>query len=122
VSQIYSSVCPLQSAIGSVVREYVAHDFIRFFHSCSIYAQKVVDQFANAEISAYKSSDEPRVMEFPLHGAVHSDLKHIDAGTPSTFMAAKHYGSESRQRRDELLAKFAAEKSVEAVEKSVEVE
>jgi hypothetical protein len=72
-----------------------------------------VDQFANAEISAYKSSDEPRIMDQPLHGAVHSDLKHMYAGTPSTFMAAKHYGKESRSRRDELLAKFAVKESVE---------
>jgi hypothetical protein len=52
-------------------------------------------------------------MDQPLHGAVHSDLKHMYAGTPSTFMAAKHYGKESRSRRDELLAKFAVKESVE---------
>lgn len=72
-----------------------------------------MDQFANPEMSAFKSSDEPRVNDQPMHGAIHADLKHTDAGTCSTFMAAKHYEDESRQRRDELLAKYAAAKSEE---------
>jgi hypothetical protein len=72
-----------------------------------------VDQFANPEMTAYRSSDEPRVMDRPMYGAIHADLKHLDAGTCSTFMAAKYYEDESRQRRDELLAKYAAEKSEE---------
>jgi hypothetical protein len=49
----------------------------------------------------------------PLHGHIHADLKHSDAGTQGTYMAAKYYGAQSRQRRDELLAKYAAEKSEE---------
>jgi hypothetical protein len=52
-----------------------------------------------------------------MYGAVHADLKHLDAGVGSTFMAAQHYGDESRQRRDELLARFAAEKLEETAEK-----
>jgi hypothetical protein len=76
-----------------------------------------VDRFATSEISAFRSNDEPRVMDRPMYGAVHADLKHLDAGVGSTFMAAKHYGDESRQRRDELLAKYAAEKLEESVEK-----
>jgi hypothetical protein len=77
-----------------------------------------VDRFATSEISALRNHDEPRVMDRPMYGAVHADLKHLDAGVGSTFMAAKHYGDESRQRRDELLAKVAAQKLEESAEKA----
>jgi hypothetical protein len=55
-------------------------------------------------------------MDRPMYGAVHADLKHLDAGVGGTFMAAQHYNDESRQRRDELLAKYAAEKLEESAE------
>jgi hypothetical protein len=77
-----------------------------------------VDRFATSEISAFRSNDEPRVMDRPMYGAVHGDLKHLDAGVGGTFMAAQHYVDESRQRRDELLAKYAAERLEESAEKA----
>ena len=47
----------------------------------------------------------------PIYGAVHADLKHSDAGTYSTFMAAHYYADQAKKRRDELLEKYAAEEN-----------
>lgn len=43
-----------------------------------------------------------------MFGYAHSDLKNSDIGTRSTFLAAKEYVNEAKERRDELLAKYAA--------------
>jgi hypothetical protein len=57
-------------------------------------------------MTAYRGMDEPRVMDRPMYGVVHADLKNTDAGTCSTFMAANYYNEEANKRRDELLAKY----------------
>lgn len=50
----------------------------------------------------------PRISDLPMFGYAHSDLKNSDIGTRSTFLAAKEYVNEAKERRDELLAKYAA--------------
>jgi hypothetical protein len=42
-----------------------------------------------------------------MFGAAHSDVKNTEAGTRSTYLAAKYYAEESKKRRDELLQKYA---------------
>jgi hypothetical protein len=102
------------ASIAAVLRQLTI-SFVSFviFHSCSIYAQKVADQFANPEMTAFRGMDEPRLMDRPMYGAIHADLKHLDAGTCSTFMAANYYEDLAKKRRDELLAKYATEKADE---------
>jgi hypothetical protein len=41
-----------------------------------------------------------------MYGAVHADLKHLDAGIPSSFAAATHFAQTSNARRDELLQQY----------------
>jgi hypothetical protein len=76
--------------------------------STSISAQKVVDQFSTPDLTAYNSRQyhEPRTMDRPMYGAVHADLKHLDAGIPSSFAAATHFAQTSNARRDELLQQY----------------
>lgn len=49
---------------------------------------------------------EPRVVDRPMYGVAHADVKYSDSGTRSTFLAAKATAVEAKERRDELLAKY----------------
>jgi hypothetical protein len=82
--------------------------FFDYFVSCSIYAQKLVDENTGPRQTGYnfRQYHEPRILDRPMHGAIHADLKHSPKGTPSTFNAAMEYVKESNARRDELLAKY----------------
>jgi hypothetical protein len=46
-----------------------------------------------------------------MFGMSHADVKASPAGARSSFTAAKHYISEAKQRRDELLAKYSGEEA-----------
>lgn len=85
----------------------LTHLFSSLFNRASIYAQKIVDEHTQPEVSVFRS-DESRLTARPMHGVAHADLKHTDAGTCSTFLAAKSYVEAAKTRRDELLAKYAA--------------
>lgn len=43
-----------------------------------------------------------------MYSVAHPDLKASDAGTRSTFLAAKQYAEESKQRSQELLEKYSS--------------
>jgi len=75
----------------------------------SIYAQKIVDGFTAPEVTVFHPLTEFRIVERPMYGVAHPDVKATDGGTRSTYMAAKHYAEENKARRDELLQKYAAE-------------
>ena len=86
--------------------QQLSHSFT-FSHRTSIQAQKVVDAFAQPEFSVTQLWVESRTQAGPMHGIAIADLKHSVAGTPSTFAAADYYTTKSKQRRDELLAKYS---------------
>ena len=106
----------LPSHVGClVVPIFVFHIFFR----ASINAQRVAGEMKEPEsiVSEELSSATLHfsnhrgmnlVNDRPIYGAVHADLKHTDAGTCGTYMAAQYYATETKKRRDELLAKYAA--------------
>jgi len=69
-----------------------------------------VDSRNKKEIAKSIRLDESRIVDRPMYGAAHADMKNHGGGTRSTFLAAKYYETEAQKRRDELLAKYAAEK------------
>jgi hypothetical protein len=66
-----------------------------------------VDSFQEPETSAFSTSADARTYDRPMFGASHADVKNTEAGTRSTFLAAKYYAEEGKKRRDELLDKYA---------------
>jgi hypothetical protein len=73
----------------------------------TISAQKVVDKYNEPEKNILPNSfQEKRIVSHPMHGYCLAELKLTTAGTPSTMAAANYYSEKSKQRRDELLAKF----------------
>jgi len=58
-------------------------------------------------VTVFHPLTEFRISERPMYGVAHADVKHTDAGTRSTFMAAKASAIEAQKRRDELLAKYS---------------
>jgi hypothetical protein len=75
----------------------------------SIQAQKVVDSFQYPDLNVISRFQEKRITSSPMHGYSSAELKLTTAGTPSTFASASYYGLKAKQRRDELVAKLAAE-------------
>jgi hypothetical protein len=55
----------------------------------------------------FSPSSDASTNDRPMFGAAHSDVKNTEAGTRSTYLAAKYYAEESKKRRDELLQKYA---------------
>jgi hypothetical protein len=74
----------------------------------SIHAARVVDDFANPEMTIQQQLHEPRIAAGPMRGMAHADLKHCSGGSRGTFAAAEYYLDVAKQRRDELLAKVAS--------------
>lgn len=111
-SNLFDSL--LDSRVGSSAQPHpvcICITFLFFYRRTSIDAARIVDDFKNPEKTLLSSLCERRIVAGPMRGAVHADLKHLPAGAPSTFAAARYYSDASRKRRDELLAKYSGKES-----------
>ena len=85
-------------------------------HRGSVMAQKRADEFHRPERTIHTHMVMLDTVSGPMRGAATADLKHCAKGQSSTFTAAMCYATEYQQRRDELMAKFAAQNEAAAEE------
>eukprot|EP00977_Amphora_coffeiformis_P008691 scaffold1982_cov93-Amphora_coffeaeformis.AAC.13 len=74
----------------------------------SIYSARTVERLTVAPDNNINRSVGTYVGE-PMMAVAHSDVKHTMAGVRSSYDGAVALAEEAKARRDELLAKYAAE-------------
>ena len=81
-----------------------------FQFSNSIYAQRTVERFFITPDARIAKTTDPYLGQ-PMSAAAHSDVMATPGGVRSSYDGALQYAAEARERRDELLAKYAVEKN-----------
>ena len=76
----------------------------------SIYAQRTVERLWVTPDKAIAILD-PNLPTEPMVAIAHPDFKATDKAIRSSYEAAVSYAKDAQARRDELLAKYAKEKS-----------
>ena len=68
----------------------------------------MIDEFQRPERTIFAHVAQPETTNGPMRGVASADHKNSVKGQRSTFTAAMAYATEYQERRDELLAKYAA--------------
>jgi hypothetical protein len=75
----------------------------------AIYGQRVHEEIYETSEGSMEPRPEMRLCDGPMVAAAHCDTKHEASGMRGSFLAALKVTSDAKAKRDELLAKYAAE-------------